>query len=244
MDAPLYDVYLTGKLADDVSPALAAQRLAALFKSTPEAMAALITGKAQLLKRGVDKNTALKYREALQRAGCDVAFKAQVTVLDEKPVNAAPAQTNASSATASASASLQLAPAGGELLRPEEHRTVAAVAVDTSHLSLAPVGPLPTLAPAAAVQPDLSHLSLAPAGGLLLSEAEREKPPISAPDIGDLSVAEVGAPIDTLKSERAPVNPDISGLQLAPAGADLLRPEERARPPIAPPATDHITLAP
>lgn len=239
MDAPLYDVYLTGKLAEDVSPALAAQRLAALFKSTPEAMAALITGKAQLLKRGVDKNTALKYREALQKAGCEVAFKAQTAAVDQKNANAAQAAT-----TSSASAGLQLAPAGGELLRPEEHRTVAAIAVDTSHLSLAPVGPLPTLAPAAAVQPDLSHLSLAPAGGLLLSEAEREKPPISAPDVGDFSMAEVGAPIDTLKSELAPVNPDISGLQLAPAGTDLLRPEERARPPIAPPATDHITLAP
>jgi hypothetical protein len=92
MDTPLYDIYLTGKLADDVSPALAAQRLAGLFKSTPAAMAALITGKAQLVKRGVDKTTALKYRDALQKAGCEVAFKAQSAqpaAAEEKPAPAA-----------------------------------------------------------------------------------------------------------------------------------------------------------
>lgn len=285
MDVPLYDVYLTGKLADEVTPALAAQRLAALFKSTPEAMTGLITGKAQLLKRGVDKNTALKYRDTLQKAGCEVMFKAQTNaVINESPsVNSQPAtntqptthtqpatstqptartqrttsaqpampsQTDISnSATAktaahSMAAGLQLAPAGGELLRAEERHPIAAVSVETAHLSLAPVGSLPNMEVIPVAAPDTSYLSLAAAEGNLLNESEREIVAIIAPDISDLSLAEVGAPIETLKNDEPPLNPDTSGLTLTPAGTDLLTSAERHHPQPAAPKTDHITLAP
>lgn len=252
MDVPLYDVYLTGKLADDVTPALAAQRLAALFKSTPEAMAGLITGKTQLLKRGVDKNTALKYRDTLQKAGCEIAFKAQTTAVPSTVANESPtppaqpiAQANVTQAVApAANSGLQLAPAGGELLRADERPKVAVTAVETAHLSIAPVGPLPTLAETPVAAPDISHLSLAAAGGDLVDESEREIIPGIAPDVSDLSLAEVGAPIETLKDEAVPLNPDTSGLTLTPAGSDLLTPTERHHAQPAPPKTDHITLAP
>lgn len=267
MDVPLYDVYLTGKLADEVTPALAAQRLAALFKSTPEAMAGLITGKAQLLKRGVDKNTALKYRDTLQKAGCEVIFKAQTNaVINESPsVNAQPAtNTQATSSTQPATpphtnisnpattktaahamtAGLQLAPAGGELLRAEERHPIAAVSVETAHLSLAPVGSLPNMEVIPVAAPDTSYLSLAAAEGNLLNESEREIVATITPDISDLSLAEVGAPIETLKNDAPPLNPDTSGLTLTPAGTDLLTSAERNHPQPAPPKTDHITLAP
>ena len=256
MDAPLYDVYLTGKLDNDVSPALAAQRLAALFKSTPETMAGLITGKAQLLKRGVDKNTALKYRDALQNAGCEVVFKAQTTVVtndngtNEKPAASAPISAAAAQpipatpASATSSPSLQLAPVGEDLLRPGERTTATPVAVDISHLSVAPVGPLPHIAAAPTAAPDTSNLSLAAAEGNLLQESERIAVPTIVPDTGDLTVAELGAPIETLKNEAAPLHPDISGLNLAPAGSDLLKAEERKHVQPAAPNTDHITLAP
>lgn len=252
MDVPLYDVYLTGKLADDVTPALAAQRLAALFKSTPEAMAGLITGKTQLLKRGVDKNTALKYRDTLQKAGCEVAFKAQtIAPASESPSPAPPPapptsapQTTAPATAASPLQGLQLAPAEGDLLRPEERQKVVMTAVETAHLSVAPVGPLPHLEAVPVAAPDTSHLSLAAAEGNLVDESEREIIPGVAPDISGLSVAEVGAPIETLKNGAAEVNPDISGLELTPAGSDLLTAAERNHPQPAAPKTDHITLAP
>ncbi len=251
MDVPLYDVYLTGKLAENVSPEIAAQKLAALFKSTPEAMAALITGKTQLLKRGIDKNTALKYREALQKAGCEVAFKAQaVAAIADKPAPATsptparPSTPAATPAQASATSGLQLTPMKGDLLRPEERHTTTPAVVETEHLSLAPVGPLPTLAPTPVSLPDIGHLSLAATGGNLLAESERETPPIIAPDISDLSVAEVGAPIEMLKNAAEPLHPDISGLTLTPAGSDVLTPEERKHPQPSAPNTDHITLAP
>lgn len=256
MDAPLYDIYLTGKLAEDVSPALAAQRLAALFKSTPEAMAGLITGKAQLLKRGVDKNTAVKYRDTLQNAGCEVAFKAQATItaasekpaaVSEKPAVPQPIPASPASPQPVAikpDSGLQLAPAGEDLLRADERQIVAAVVVETDNLSLAPVGPLPVAAAVPTAIPDISHLSLAATGGNLVAESERAAPPAIVPDTSDLSVAEIGAPIETLKTETAPLHPDISGLQLAPVGSDVLTPEQRKHPQPPPPKTDHITLAP
>lgn len=239
MDAPLYDVYLTGQLADGVTPALAAQRLAGLFKSTPEAMAGLITGKTQLLKRGVDKNTALKYRDALQTAGCEVIFKAQ-TIAPGAPAFMAAKSTVAP--PASQSSDLQLAPAGEYLLRPNERHATPATSVDTSHLSVAPAGPLPSMATEPAPAPDTRHLSLAAPGGNLLNDTERQAPPLAAPDISGLSVAPVGAEIETLKQDIPPLQVDISQLQLAPAGADLLTPEQRKHPQPAPPATDHLKL--
>jgi hypothetical protein len=137
-----------------------------------------------------------------------------------------------------------LAPAGGDLLRADERRTTAPIEVETAHLHLAPVGPLPASAPAAAATPDTSHLSLAAAGGNLVSESERTVVPAATPDISGLSVAETGAPIETLQRDIAPLHPDTSGLALAPAGTELLTPEQRRQPQTAAPNIDHITLAP
>lgn len=242
MDAPLYDVYLTGKLTDGTAPDAAAQRLAALFKSTPEIMGGMLTGKPHLLKRGVDKNTALKYREALLKAGIEVAFRSQAGSRPSSAVSTAPAAPQSAGATHESDA-LTLAPAGSELLQPGERQAPAAVAIDTSQLQLAPPGPLSSGARAEIAAPDTSHLSLAAAGGDLLHDDEKPMPPLAVVDSGNFTLAEVGAPIETLQENAAPLNPDTSGLSLAAAGADLLTAAERSRPAPAPPDTDHIRLA-
>jgi hypothetical protein len=247
MDAPLYDIYLTGKLADGVSAAQASARLAQLFKSTPEAMAGLITGKPQVLKRSVDKATALKYREALARAGLEVAFK-EVTPKEavSKTVGAVAAQVQPEApvrAAAAAPSGLTIAPVGADVLTEAERHSVQPVAVDTSHLSVAPLGELTdgATAPTPAA-PDTSHLTIAAAGADLLSAAEREQPPAVMPDISDLTLAPAGSVLETLQTAAAPVNPDISGLSLAPPGADLLAPDQRAKPAPPPPSTDHLRV--
>lgn len=247
MDVPLYDVYLTGKLADGVGADAAALRLSALFKSSTEQMAGMLNGKPQLLKRGVDKNTALKYREALQKAGVEVAFKAQTVVVEParpQTVAAKSPPVAAVPATAPAAEGFDLAPAGSDLLRPHERRPDVAAAVAIDHLSLAPVGPFPVAATSAATPaPDIAHLSVAAAGTELLSAEEREQPPVAAPDISELTIAAVGATLETLRDERPALHPDISQLSLAPAGTELLSPEQRAKIPVPAPDTDHIKLA-
>jgi len=237
MDAPLYDVYLTGKLIGDTETTQAAQRLAALFKSTPETMAGMLTGKPQLLKRGVDKATALKYRDALLKAGIEVAFKAQAGAVQRTAAALDSTQSDAKNA-------LTLAPAGSDLLRANEHRTSASADIDTSALQLAPPGPLiEATAPSEFRAPDVGHLSLAPAEGELLSAAERQQQPTAAPAIPALTLAPPGALLETLHQGPAPIDPDTSELSLAAPGADLLTPAERDKPVPAAPSTAHIKLA-
>lgn len=239
METQLYDVYLTGKLAEGITPDIAAQRLAALFKSTPAAMSGLITGKPQLLKRGVDAATATKYRDAVQKAGCEVAFKAQ----EQARANAAPVPVSVTTATETpAPAELQLAPAGTDLLRPDERHTAPTASIDTSYLNVMPLEPFPAAEHAPVSVPDTSYLTLAAAGDNLLSENERSVPPIAIPDIGDLSIAELGAPLETLKNEAAEIHPQIDGLSLAPAGSELLNEDERKHETATAPNTDHIHL--
>ena len=246
MDASLYDVYLTGKLTGDVTIEAASQRLAALFKSTPAAMAGMLTGKPQLLKRGVDKATALKYREALQKAGVEVAFKSVVVPTD---VPATPA-TSTTPATpprtetikTTASTGLQLAPPGADVLTENERRVFERTTIDTSHLSVAEPGLLPSLhADIEPVAPQIDHLSMASLGDLL-NESERQHLPPVAPDIDGLSLAPAGALIETLTTTTEAVNPDISQFTVAPAGAELLTDDQRRKPAVAAPDTTHLQL--
>lgn len=113
---------------------------------------------------------------------------------------------------------------------------------------------------------DTSGLSVAEHGERLAPAAPAPPP---APDTGHLDMAEAGADIPNLPPERAPVNPntdaiglapegtdfsdcaaaaapppqlDLSGIDIAPEGEDLL--EERYRDSAAPaaPRTDHLSL--
>ena len=191
MDASLYDVYLTGKLTGDVAIEAASQRLAALFKSTPAAMAGMLNGKPQLLKRSVDKATALKYREALQKAGVEVAFKSVVLPSNAPatPVTSTIPATSTTPATppraeaikTTASTGLELAPQGADVLTENERRVFERTTIDTSHLSVAEPGLLPSLhAAIEPVAPHIDHLSMAPLGDL---DARRARQPESASDL-------------------------------------------------------------
>ncbi len=248
MDAR-FDIYLSGKLADGVTPAAAAAALAQLFKSTPEAMAAMLDGKPRLLKRDVDQATAHKYRDALQRAGVLVAFRPFVrtaTPAAPSAPAAAPVSAPSSPVTApapAAAAGLSLAPAGGDLLRPDERSEVEPVRVDTSHLQVEAPGELPhLLAPAAPPAPDTSHLSVAEVGADLALPQAAAAPVALSAEMAAMTLAPAGATLETLTSDLPTLDPDISALSLAAPG-ELLTPAERHHDAPPPPATDHIRLA-
>lgn len=261
MDSRLYEVFLTGKLADGVAREQAAERMAQLFKAAPATMLGLLTGKPQLLKRGVDRDTALRYREALQRAGIEVAFRPQAnaapapqqeTAAAPAPATAAPRVATAAAQPAPASPAgadggLSLAPPGSDVLDPGERSHVEAVAIELGHLSVADVGaPLDELPRAGVppVLPDLDRLTLRAAEGDLLEDDERAALPVAAPEVPDFTLAPAGADIETLRDDRPPVAVDIAGLSLAPEGTDLLTPDQRRKPEGTAPATDHLQLAP
>lgn len=245
MDAR-FDIYLSGKLADGVTPATAAAAMAQLFRSTPEAMAAMLDGKPRLLKRDVDQATAHKYRDALQRAGVLVAFRPFVRTANTAAPSPAPAaiaeSTSAPAAPPAQAAGLALAPAGGELLRPDERAAVTPVRVDTSHLLVEALGEIPHLPQSEAPPaPDTSHLSVAAAGTDLAPSRPEAAPLALSAEMAAMTLAPAGATLETLSNDLPPLEPDTSALSLAAPG-ELLTPAERRHDTPPPPPTDHIRL--
>ena len=108
-----------------------------------------------------------------------------------------------------------------------------------------------------AVEPPTDHL------------ADPEPPPPPAPDVSHLTMGEVGESIPTLDRGDIPPAPntdalalspegtdfsdckapepetpdvDLSGLDVAPEGSDVLEPQYRKKAPETTPSTDHISL--
>lgn len=236
MDNQRFDIYLTGKLAVGLTPTEAVDRLAQLFRSTPEAMRVLVSGKPQIVKRGVDHATATKYRDALHRAGLEVSIRPQPEVETEPE----------------APQGLSLAPYGTEMLSAQERKPEITATIDTSHLSLQPQVFTPRFGPTdmpSAPEPlktvtvDEGGLTLAPADGELLRPEEKTAPPSVMPVVPDLTLAEPGALLETLPVHTEFVLPDTSALTLAPSGTDLLLPSEIApSKPVVVPDTSNLRL--
>lgn len=229
-----YDVYFSGRLAEGVSEKQALDRLAQLFKSSPERLAHLFTGKPALIKRSVSRAEALKYREALQRAGMVAAFRESVPA---SPQTAAPGGGN------DTAADLTLAPAGSAVLKPEERPRVTPVQVSTDHIKLASA--FAQAEPSDVVDapaPDTRHISLAPAGSDVLKPEERRQVAAPALDLSHYQLSPEGSDLSDPHPSLAIPEPDISELSLAPAGSDVLRPEERHSQPPVQVNTDHLHL--
>ena len=264
-----YNIYYAGQLLDGHEPGAVRAGLARLFKADVATLDKLFSGKAQLIKKHCDRDTALKYKQAMERIGARPLIKQLEDEQEAPPPTAAEAQTAAEKIAALAAApdlgnydttkaaqeqatpaatadtgSLDLCPDGTEVLRPDERAVPEQAQIDTAGL---------------AVDTDAQRLS------------EEPPPPPPAPDTSHLQMGEVGESIPTLPAEQAPLNPstegialtpegtdlrdcnppeapppqlDLSGIDLAPEGTEVLTDEERSRKKIPPPPdTDHIDLA-
>lgn len=235
MEDTRFDILFGGELLPGHAPADVAENLGKLFKATPETVARLMGGGVHALKRGADRDTAMKYQLAMQKAGAKAILR-EVTGLAADPAagttsapESAPSPPPAPAATA-----ITLAPAGGELLAENERRRIEPAQVDTSHIKLASVFAVETEAPAPPPPPapDVSHISIAAPGADLLPERP-DAPPPPPPDTGALSIAEPGVRLAPEDARAALPELDLSALTLAPPGAPLeeLRPN---RPPLNP----------
>lgn len=241
-----FDILFGGELLPGFAPEVVGENLGKLFKATPETVIRLMAGGVHTLKRGADRETALKYQAAMQRAGARAIIR-EVPQEAAAAAGTAPLPQTAAAASVTAVAApgtaLSLAPGGGELLEPHERHAPEPVQVDISGIKLAsafaaatePEGPPPPPAP------DTSHISIAAPGADLLEghpspppppapdtsglsiapPGERlapaaERPPIPLPDLSAISLAPPGAPLDELKPERTLLQPDTSALALTP----------------------------
>lgn len=255
MDQPLYDIYFTGQLVEGADEATAKSNLAALFKAAPDKVGKFFDGKSHLLKRGIDKQAALKYKAALHQAGLLTAFKAHQSTTAEKPsapvAKAPSAETNASVSTSSdtepstdtgSDGSLTLAPTGSDVLKESERSVFEAADIDISNIKLVSAfidsEPEVSSAPPA---PDTSHLSVAAAGEDILVEKPVPPTPVDV-DIDDMTLAPPGEDLDQIVETADDINPDLSQYSIAETGADLLEGQPKKTDPPAP-NTDHISIA-
>jgi hypothetical protein len=219
-----YNVYFAGQVLEGQDPASVRSRLGQLFKADEATLDKLFSGKTQLVKRDCDKATALKYQQAMERAGAAPLIRAaepvaapassaeapparltaaqRIAMLANAPDVGKPGEARAESAGGSQPAppapqeagTIGVLPAGSDVLRPEERRGPVAAAVTAPELDMA-------------------------AGGERLSAVPPAPPP--APDTSHLSAAAVGETLPTLPSTAVALSPDTSALQLAPEGTDF-----------------------
>jgi hypothetical protein len=221
MADPHYDILFKGEVNDGFPLDEVKNGIGQLFKLPPEKVEQLFSGKPVTLKKGLDRPSALKFRQALESKGAKVyiriaeaekvlgtASPKPETIRPEPQVPSQPAQPS----------SLTILPPGSDVLTKEERVPVPNVVIDTSAIKLASAfettGRESAPPPPA---PDVSHISVAPPGADVLEGYHEDAPPLPEPDISHISVAEVGADIDPSPKAPPPPAPDVSHIRLAPA---------------------------
>lgn len=228
---PLFDVCYAGELLEGQDLQSVRLKLQKLFNANPETLDKLFSGKPQILKRGCDKATALKYQQAMAKAGAKALIKA--------PTNPKPTATPKDN---SSSAGLVLAPPGSDVLRPDERAAPVTAQIDTSSLDIAEAGS--TLGKARAETgeaPDTSHLSVAEVGEDIPNLASSDI--AIQPDTDGISLSPEGTDFSdcSAPTPTAP-NLDLSSIELAPAGADVLEQQYKKTDEHSAPDTSHIAL--
>lgn len=247
MSEQRYDIYFRGECLDGFDDNQVKQGIAKLFKATPDKVQVLFSGKVVALKKGLDKATAIKFKQALEKAGARIYIKAAA---GSQPAAQAkdstrPAAKPEQPSQPAASGELGVLPTGSDVLTPEERRQYEELDLDLSHIQLqsafAPVENETTPAPP---PPDVSHLSAAEPGSDILEGYQNDDIPLSEPDTSYLSMAEVGADLqelaDAMNDESIPL-PDTDYITIAEPGADIDPAEKEPAPP--PPDVSHISIS-
>ncbi|MFT4521042.1 MAG: hypothetical protein ACI9JM_003453, partial [Halioglobus sp.] len=84
-----YNIYYAGQIIDGHDAVTVRKNLAKVFNADEATLNKLFSGKAQLLKRDCDKDTALKYKSAMQTAGALPILRELDTAPSDESVTAA-----------------------------------------------------------------------------------------------------------------------------------------------------------
>ena len=223
----MYNIYFSGDIAEGEALEDVRRRVGALFNAREATLDKLFSGRKQLIKRNCSHEEALKYRDAMRRAGALATLApADSTATTDPTANASqgapdrhppdPADSRSGAAGESQGpAGFSLAPAGTEVLLPTERHTPADATVA------------------------LPAFTVAPAGERLAEPRPAAPPP---PDTSHISDSEIGDALPGLSRSAPPSPPDTSGLSLAEVAAGLLEERFRNHDHPAPPATDHLSV--
>ncbi len=140
-----FDVFFRGDIVAGQAVVEVKERLAGLFKLEAAQVEQLFSGRPTAIRRNLDEASAKKYEQALLKIGALAELRP--VKVEEAPAAQAVAETSAAPSSvkppaepANSDDGLSLAPAGSDVLRPDERSTVAAVEVDVSALALEPGG--------------------------------------------------------------------------------------------------------
>jgi hypothetical protein len=265
-----YSVHFAGEILPGHDPGAVREGLRKLFKANDATLDRLLSGKPQLIKRACDRPTALKYQLAMTRAGARAVISEHRDA--DAPPSTGPAGAEASrqsmaervAALAAGSGPadetgksqnanracevsvstdpISLAPAGADVLGPDERSAPVTRDIDTSTLVLdEPGASLAAPAAAAPPPPDTSHLSEGPVGEDIPT-LPRQQTALD-PDTSALSLCPPGSDLGA-GSDRPPAAPeiDLSTMDLAPAGSDLIEARYRRTEKTAAPDTSHLRI--
>ncbi|MBT4521919.1 MAG: hypothetical protein HOC23_18125 [Halieaceae bacterium] len=235
---PLYDVYFAGQLLEGQDLESVRLQLAKLFKANEQTLDRLFSGDTQLVKRSCDKATALKYQQAMKRAGARPIIRASA----KASTVAAAEKSQPSQDETGVESLIQLSPVGTPVLQESERAAVETDDIDVSALELTAVGTDLSKPPAdTPPPPDTAYLSMGEPGDNIPTLSPPATAPV--PDTGGISLSPEGADFSDCAPPpvESPVQ-DLSFIELAPSGADMLDPQYRAKPSAAVPVTDTLKL--
>jgi hypothetical protein len=194
MSGELYEVAFSGKISDGADLSEVRARLGGMFKADESKLTQLFSGKRIVIKKNIDKQTAIKFHTALKRAGAECEVKA-LSPGNKNAVNPNPA-SKPSPPVASKTPS-------------------TAVAAKTATSADQDDAPPPNTDPLGITGDQIENLAatIAPVG----SDMQDEIKEVAAPaiDISDLDVAPVGANIGSGKKEPDPPPPDTTGISMS-----------------------------
>ena len=201
----LFEIAFSGKIMDGANPDEVKVRVGKIFNADAAMITQLFSGKRVVIKKNVDKATAVKYKTALNRAGAQCEVKLMGGAPVGAPEQAAPQQAAQQQAAAPA-AKPAAAPAAGD---------GAPVSMEYESKYDGDVAPPPQTDPLGITGDQIADLSasLAPVGSELQDEYDSAQAPQI--DVGGLDIAPVGSDLGSGKKQPDPPPPNTNGIELA-----------------------------
>lgn len=217
-----YDLLFNGQIVDGFYVDFVKADLKTLFKTDDAYIEKLFSGQAQVIKKQVDKATAIRFQQAFKKAGAKLIVKqhgaasqpaAPKTMSPEQPVQADAAAVSPSPGAAQTqiSGSAHKAENDDSLIEHHQPELTAPESIPDWDVS-APGAVLSQASESPVADVDTSRLSLAETG---VSLTDPSDDPAVAPVATDhLSVAPPGQDLESLDDKPEPVRVDISHLSL------------------------------
>lgn len=255
MEQQRFDVSFKGELLPGFELDQVRRSLGQLFKANEAQLNKLFSGQLCSVKKDVDKATALKYQQALKKAGAKPLISkagesdtpTTAATPTNKPTTASqpqersdtpatgepePSSTRAT-ATTKSSSSLSVLPVGADVLTADERKAIVERDIDTSTLSAS--AEFEQLSPEKhnqAIAPNTDHIQLGETGEDMSPYARQEAASIDLDAKSKhLDLAETGANMQDEYREYTELPLDLSAMSMAEVGSQLSDKKTEAEPP-------------